>query len=101
MKERTPLCRAQREYVCLHTGSQGVLFGATEAEQDPSGRANDVLCWGPWGGRGPRHSPASGPRCFLPACWKSTNRPVMGQVNHEPCAVAAPAVPFGTSKLGL
>lgn len=47
MKERTPLCHChvQRRDVCLHTGSQGVLFGATEPAQDPSSRADDVLRW--------------------------------------------------------
>lgn len=54
-----------------------------------------------WGGGGTRHSPALGPRCFLSACWKSTNAPVMGQINREPCAAAAPAMPCGTSKRAL
>lgn len=75
------------------------LFRATEPAQDPSSRVDDVLRW--VGPGGTRHSPALGPRCFLSACWKSMNAPVMGQVNHEPCAVAAVAMPCGTSKEAL
>lgn len=109
MKERSPLCRhcVQERHVCLHTGSQGVLFRAPEPAQDPSSQADDVLRWvgpagrGGGGGGGTRHSPALGPRCFLSACWKSTNAPVMGQINREPCAAAAPAMPCGTSKRAL
>lgn len=57
MKERSPLCRhcVQERHVCLHTGSQGVLFRAPEPAQDPSSQADDVLRWvGPagWGGGG-------------------------------------------------
>lgn len=101
MKERSPLCRhcVQERHVCLHTGSQGVLFRAPEPAQDPSSQADDVLRWvGPagWGGGGTRHSPALGPRCFLSACWKSTNAPVMGQINREPCA--ALQYPVGPAK---
>lgn len=72
MKERSPLCRhcVQERHVCLHTGSQGVLFRAPEPAQDPSSQADDVLRWvGPagWGGGG--HSPFSGPRTqVLPVC---------------------------------
>lgn len=97
MKERTPLChcRVQRRDVCLHIGSQGVLFGATEPAQDPSSRADDVLRW--VGRGGPRHSLALGPRCFLSACWKSKDLPMMSQINHVP----APAMPCGSSKSAL
>ena len=55
MKERGPLCRrcVQERHVCLHTGSQGVLFRAPEPAQDPSSQADDVLRWvGPGGGGG-------------------------------------------------
>lgn len=52
MKEHTPLCRVWREYVCLHTDSQGVVFRATEAAQDPSSGVDDVFQGGnqrlPW-----------------------------------------------------
>lgn len=78
--------------------SLAVQFRATEAAQAPRTRTDEVLLGG---AGGPCSSLALGPRCFLSACWKSTNEHVMGRVSHEPCAVAAPMVPCGTSRKAL
>lgn len=78
--------------------SLAVQFRATEAAQDPRARSDEVLLGG---AGGPCRSLALGPRCFLSACWKSTNNHVIGQVSREPCAVAAPTVPCGTSRKAL
>lgn len=85
MKERTPLChcRAQRRYVCLRAGSQGVLFRAVEPAQDPSSRADDVLRWVGPGVPTILRPSDPGASCRPPG--KVQMHPMMGQVNHEPC----------------